>query len=139
MGFFDYEMYPQIWFRGLTGLEGFSASGASMCGSQNTSACNASIYYISFDGMARYVFMNGNFRPWLGAGIALMFPATKSATALDASSISNTTVIQVAGGMDWFVTPTMFIPVSLEYGMLPKSNEVEASWITLRVGLGLPF
>ena len=139
MGFFDYEMFPQIWFRGLAGLEGFSVSGASICGSANASDCNASIYYISADFMGRYVFSNGSFRPWLGGGIAMMFPATKSASAVDAASISNTTVLQVAGGFDYFLNKDLFIPVSLEYGLLPKSNEVEATWIELRVGLGIPF
>jgi hypothetical protein len=138
-GFFDYEMFPHIWFRGLGGIEGFNVAGSSICGSANNSACNASIYYITMDFMGRYVFTDGPFRPWLGGGVALMFPASKSATVLDSSSISNTSVIQIAGGLDWFINKDMFIPVSIEYGMLPKSNEVEASWIELRVGLGVPF
>ena len=139
MAFFDYELFPQIWFRGLGGLEGFGVSGNSICGTANKETCNASIYYLSMDFLGRYVFSSGGFRPWLGGGIALMFPATKSATALQASSISNTSVIQVAGGADWFISPDMFIPISLEYGMLPKSNEVDAYWMEFRIGLSMPF
>jgi hypothetical protein len=139
MAMFDYELFPQIWFRGLGGLEGFSVSGSSICGAGNAQACNASIYYISMDFLGRYVFSTGDIRPWLGGGLALMFPASKSATALDSASISNTSVIQFGGGVDWFVSPTMYIPISVEYGMLPKSNEVDATWIELRVGLAIPF
>lgn len=139
MAFFDYELFPQIWFRGLGGLEGFGVSGNSICGTANKETCNASIYYLSMDFLGRYVFSSGTVRPWLGGGIALMFPASKSATALQASSISNTSVIQIAGGADWFISPDMLIPISIEYGMLPKSNEVDAYWMEFRVGLGMPF
>lgn len=138
-GFFDYELFKHIWFRGLGGIEGFNAAGNSICGAANNSACNASIYYISLDFTARYVFTESTFRPWLGAGVALMFPASKTSTALDSASISNTTVIQVLGGVDYFINKDMFIPVSIEYGLLPASDEVDATWITFRIGLGVPF
>jgi hypothetical protein len=138
-GFFDYELFPHIWFRGLGGVEGFNAAGDSRCGAANNSACNASIYYISLDFTARYVFTETTFRPWLGAGVALMFPGSKNSTALDSASISNTSVIQIMGGVDYFINKDMFIPVSIEYGMLPKSDEVDASWIEFRIGLGVPF
>jgi outer membrane protein W len=68
-----------------------------------------------------------------------MFPASKSASALDTNSISTTTVFLVQAGFDYFLNKNMFIPFSVEYGMLPKSNEVDASWMELRVGLGIPF
>ena len=139
MGFYDYQAWNLIWFRGLGGLEGFNAAGGNICGTSNTSACNASIYYISLDFVGRFVFSQGNLRPWIGAGVALMFPASKSSTALDSGSISNTSVIQGMGGVDWFISKDMFIPVSVEYGMLPKSSEVEASWMAVRFGLGVPF
>src|SRR5262249_4316624 len=139
MGLFDYELFPQIWFRGLGGLEGFSVAGNSICGAGNAQGCNASIYYLSLDFMGRYVFATGDMRPWIAGGIALMFPARKKATGLAEASISNTSVIQVAGGLYFFLSPTMFIPISLEYGLLPKSNEVDASWLEFRIGIGMPL
>ena len=138
-GFFDYELFPQIWFRGMAGLEGFNVTGSNICGSSNTSACTAQIYYATADFTAHYSFSTGTFRPWLGGGIGLMFPASKSATALDTNSISTTTVFLVQGGFDYFLNKDMFIPFSVEYGMLPKSNEVDASWMEIRIGLGIPF
>lgn len=136
---FDYELFPQVWFRGTSGLEGFSVSGASVCGTGNVETCNADLYYLSFDFMARYLFSMGTTRPWAGAGIGLLFPMSKKATALQTSSISTTNVMVFAGGIDWFISPRMYIPITLEYGLLPKSDEVEASWIALRAGFAVPF
>jgi hypothetical protein len=138
-GLFDYELFPQVWFRGTTGLEGFSVSGKTACGVNNAEACNADIYYLSFDFLGRYVFSEGSARPWIGAGVGLLFPVSKKATALDSSSISTTNVMILAGGLDWFMSPKMYIPISLEYGLLPKSDEVEATWIALRAGFAVPF
>lgn len=138
-GLFDYELFPQVWFRGTSGLEGFSVSGAAVCGTNNAETCNADLYYLSVDFLARYLFSMGTARPWVGGGIGLLFPMSKKATALQASSISTTNVMVVAGGLDWFVSPRMYIPISLEYGLLPKSDEVEATWLALRAGFAVPF
>jgi hypothetical protein len=143
-GLFDYELFPQIWFRGTAGLETFNAEAGSRgsgrdCGPGNSDACNAKLMYLTFDFIGRYVFGQGSFRPWLGGGLGLLFPASKDATALDPASISTTNVIVFAGGFDWFTSPTFYVPVSIEYGLLPKSDEVEASWIALRAGFAVPF
>ena len=138
-GLFDYEVWNQIWFRGTVGLESFNAAGTNKCGVNNLQACNAQINYFGLDFIARYVFATGTIRPWLGAGVGLLFPASKKATALDSSSVGTTNVMLVEGGVDWFISPTMYIPVSLEYGLLPKSDQVDAHWIALRVGLAVPF
>lgn len=139
LALFDYQMFPQIWFRGLGGLEGFSVTGAAMCGTGNTQTCNATIYYLAGDFLARYLFSEGDMRPWLGGGVELMFPASKNSTALNPGSIGTTNAIQVAGGVDWFINKTTYIPISLEYGLLPKSNEVDATWIALRVGMAFAY
>lgn len=137
-GIFDYLLIPQMWFRGMFGLQGLSASGKTAVGCQNE-ACSVSIYYLSADFWGRYIFSSGSFRPWVGGGFSLMFPMSKDVTALEDSSITNTSVISIGGGFDWQASPTMYIPIQLEYGMLPKSETVEASAITLRVGLMFPF
>jgi hypothetical protein len=138
-GLFDYELFPQVWFRGLSGIEMFNVTGPAKCADLNSQTCDAKIMYWSFDFIGRYVFSNGNIRPWAGAGLGLLFPVSKSATALQASSVATTNVMMVTGGVDWFVTPNLYIPVSVEYGLLPKSDEVEANWISLRIGLAVPF
>ena len=138
-GLFDYEVFSQFWFRGTTGVETFNASGDAKCGVGNTDTCTAKLMYLTFDFIARYVFGKGSFRPWVGGGFGLLFPASKDATALDPASISTTNVVIVTGGFDWFTSPTFYIPVSVEYGLLPKSDEVEATWIAVRAGFAVPF
>ena len=138
-GLFDYEMFSQVWFRFTGGLEMFKVSGPKECGSQNRQTCDANINYLSMDFLGRYVFSNGSLRPWLGAGVGLLFPMSKEASALQSQSISTTNVIMFAGGLDLFTSPNFYIPMSIEYGMLPRSDEVQASWIALRLGFGIPF
>jgi hypothetical protein len=138
-GLFDYELFKQIWFRGEIGGEMFNASGKARCGTNNTQTCDVKIVYLSFDFLGRYVFSEGAFRPWVGGGVSLLFPASKSTTALDESSIGTTSVFTVAGGADLFLSPTMYIPLQVEYAMLPKSDEVEANWIAFRLGVAVPF
>jgi hypothetical protein len=138
-GIFDYDVWEQIWFRGGVGIDQFKVSGDSKCGSANSSACNANIMYLAADFMGRYIFATGNYRPWLGAGLALLFPASKSTTALDSGSVGSTSVYEVAGGLDWFISKDAYIPISVEYGLLPKSDQVDAHWIALRVGFAVPF
>lgn len=134
---FDYELFNQIWFRGATGLETFKATGDAKCGTLNQQTCEANISYLSLDFLGRYVFSKGSFRPWLGAGVGLLFPMSKSANAI--SGISTTNVIMIGGGFDIFTSPDFYIPVSVEYGLLPKSDEVEATWIAFRAGFAVPF
>jgi hypothetical protein len=135
-GLFDYELFPQVWFRGMAGVEQFAANGPAEC---LGATCDAKIMYFDLDFLGRYVFSKGNFRPWAGLGLGLLFPATKSSTALDSGSIGSTNVIIPAVGLDWFINPKMYVPISLEYGLLPNSSEVKAHWIELRAGLAIPF
>lgn len=143
-GLFDYELFSQIWFRGTAGIEMFNATGNSICNSSSTTGvggvpCDAKLTYLTFDFIGRYVFGKGSFRPWVGGGLGLLFPASKDSTALDPASISTTNVMVAAGGFDYFTSPTFYIPISVEYGLLPKSDEVEASWIAIRGGFAVPF
>ena len=136
---FDYELFSQIWFRGTSGVEQLNVTGNNICGTGNIQACNAKLMYFTLDLLGRYVFAIGNFRPWLGGGVGLLFPASKSSTALKATSIGTTNVMVIAGGVDYFINPRMYVPISLEYGLLPKSDEVDAHLITFRAGLAIPF
>lgn len=139
MGLFDYGFSPNLWIRALAGLENFNVKGPASCGIANAETCDAKIMYLSGSAAARWLFMTGNIRPWVGAGVSIMFPVTKSSTAFDSSSIGSTQVILAQGGVDWFINPNMYIPISLEYGLLPKSAQVQASWMELRFGIAVPF
>ncbi len=138
-GLFDYGFTPNLWVRALFGLENFNVKGPASCGEGNDTTCDSKIMYLNGSGVARWVFLTGPIRPWAGAGLGIMFPVTKSSTAFDASSIASTQVILFEGGLDYFINPKMYLPISLEYGLLPKSAQVEANWIELRFGIAVPF
>jgi hypothetical protein len=135
-GIFDYELFDRVWFRGGAGYQGFSAQSGDSCVG---GTCNANIGYLDLSFLGRYLFTQDEFRPWAGLGFDMLFPLTKSSTALDSSSMNNTGVIIIAAGFDWSISPTMYIPVSLEYGMFPKSSTVDANWIVVRAGVAVPF
>jgi opacity protein-like surface antigen len=140
-GIFDYGIFDRIWFRGGLGYQGFDASSSSLCtqsdGSQAT--CNIDVNYLDFDFLARYLFSMGYFRPWLGVGFGLLFPLSKSTTAILPSTVTNTSIIEAGAGLDWFVTNTVFIPVQVEYGFIQRSSQVTNNLITMRAGVGLSF
>lgn len=138
-GLYDHRLFDKVWFRGLFGIEGLKTEGSKACGNSANEACNVDIMYLSADAIGRYVFTEGQFRPWAGGGVSLLFPLSKSSTLLQTSSITNTYALIFAVGVDWEISPTMVIPLSVEYAMLPKSDTVEASWVQVRGGLAFPF
>ncbi len=137
-GFFDYKLFPNIWFRGFGGIENFNGTGGNVCGT-GSSTCDVKIMYITFDFWGRYVFSDKEFRPWLGGGFTLLFPMSKSSTAIVETSITTTSTYGVGGGADWFISKDSFIPMSVEYQLFPSSNQAKASIIALRVGYGMSF
>ena len=141
-GLVDYKFYEQVWFRGQAGLEQFSASsGDTFCGPSSNEGCKAELSYLSFNFWGRYIFKwsDPKYRPWAGAGLHLMFPMSKSVTALENNSITNTTVWAFGAGVDWFLDRRSYIPLSIEYGLYPSSSEIKAHQITFRVGYAIPF
>lgn len=136
--FFDYQLFERVWFRGAVGYQGFSVKSSMTC-PNTTSNCNATISYLDFTFLGRYLFTDTSFRPWAGAGFDLIFPASKSSTALDSGSINTTGVIVLTAGFDWSINQNMYIPVSIEYGLFPHSSSVNADWITGRIGIAWPF
>lgn len=137
-GVYDYNLFSNIWFRGLLGIEGLSAKGESQVGCGNA-ACDANIYYLSGDFWGRYVLPMETFKPWIGAAFTLMFPASKKASALEESSITNTSAISVGLGADWKMSETMTIPIQVGYSLLPNSDTVTAAMISIRAGFLMPF
>lgn len=138
-GFFDYRLFPNIWFRGFTGIENFNGEGKNICGTGATSKCDVKIMYISFDFWGRYLFSEKDLRPWLGGGFTLLFPMSKSSSAIVESSITTTSTYGIGGGVDWFISKDSFIPLSAEYQLFPSSNQAKASIIAVRAGFGMSF
>ncbi|MCB0342426.1 MAG: hypothetical protein KDD59_09275 [Bdellovibrionales bacterium] len=136
---FDYGIMNNLWFRGMVGLENFSAGGVNNSGCTGGAECNVNIDYLAFDFWGRYLIMNGNFRPWLGLGFSFLMPMSKSSTAIKDSSIGNTNVFGGGLGFDWIMSEKMSIPVHLEYGLLPSSEKVKANYIAIRAGIAYAF
>lgn len=135
----DYEVMDKVWFRGMGGLEMLSvSSGDKICGNGNQT-CEVNITYLSLDFWGRYMFSMNTFRPWLGGGFELLFPMSKDATAVENSSITNTSIMAVGAGFDYFLSPTMYIPVQVEYGMFPSSDQVTSNYFGLRAGFAIPW
>ncbi|MCB0384626.1 MAG: hypothetical protein KDD43_04465 [Bdellovibrionales bacterium] len=136
---FDYALFEKIWFRGTLGIENFEAEGDKKSSACDNKTCAVSIQYLSLDFWGRYLFSLGTFRPWLGAGFTLWFPMSQETTALEEDSITNTSVMGIGGGFDWFMNPSFYIPFQVEYGLLPASEQVSATVISIRFGLGMNF
>ena len=142
-GLLDYKLLESVWFRGMAGIEQFNTTAGNECGNNDpdydNAACETDIMYISLDLWGRYVFSSGSFRPWAGAGFSLLVPMSKTSTALDEDSITNTSVMAAGFGFDWFTSDTFYVPFQVEYGLLPSSDDVTASLIAVRVGAGFAF
>lgn len=136
---FDYALFEKIWFRGMLGIENFETEGDKKSSACDNKICGVSISYLSLDFWGRYLFSLGSFRPWLGAGFTLWFPMSQETTALEEDSITNTSVMGIGGGFDWYMNPSFYIPFQVEYGLLPASEQVSATAIAIRFGIGMNF
>ncbi|MCB0362308.1 MAG: hypothetical protein KDD35_06285 [Bdellovibrionales bacterium] len=136
---FDYGLFEKIWFRGTFGIESFNAEGSETNAACDSKVCSVNIQYLSLDFWGRYLFSLSSFRSWLGAGFTLWFPMSKETTALETNSITNTSVMAIGGGFDWQINPKFYVPFQVEYGLLPASEQVSASAIAIRLGIGMNF
>jgi len=136
-GLLDLPVFSIVWFRAMIGLEQFKVSGTNHveCGGD----CSAEIDYLGADLWGRAVFSTGTFRPWLGAGFAVMFPLRKDTTALSEPSITNTSIFAGGGGFDLMLSDSSYIPVQVEYDLYPSSETVKANAIAGRLGFAKSF
>lgn len=134
----DLPIISQLYFRAFAGIENFSAKSDTKLPSGNEAKIDISYMVVDFWG--RWIFIpTGMFRPWAGAAVSLLFPSSKESTSVDESTISNTSLISVGGGVDLYVTPNFYIPFQVDYGLLPSSSEVSGNIIGIRLGAGFSF
>lgn len=131
-GLYDTALVDSIWFRGLIGLEQFNGSGSTNLACNGK--CETEILYLTFDFWGRFFITKSTVRTWIGAGGSLLFPLTKDSSALKESSITNTNIFGLGGGLDYFLSEKTYIPFQIEYNMYPKSDTVTASSIAIRAG-----
>lgn len=136
--FIDYPLFSFLGIRGFAGLEQFNTSGETdpLCNDE----CKAEINYLSLDVWGRLPFLSGeSFKPWVGGGVSVLIPLSKTVTAFEEKSVTNTSLLSLGGGLDYYLNPTSYIPLQVEYNMYPSSSDVSASSINLRVGYGVNF
>lgn len=138
----DYPMNTWLILRGTLGYEPFVASGSGnffSCDNGNSRDCTASISYLSAGGFARVNFTKSKLQLWGGLGGTGKFPISKSSTALRTDDIKLTVTFAGAGGVDWFISSSSFVPISLEFQLFQPSDTVSANQILLRGGYGWSF
>lgn len=122
------------------GVETFNVKGSSntvYCGSSRQ--CDTAITYLSGDALVRYFFTEGFWSPYAAGGLGLHYPLSKSSNVLDVSRIAMTTVFFLTLGSNFNISESSYIPVQVEYGLFPPSNDVKTSIISVRAGYGLKF
>lgn len=138
--FADYDFTSFLGIRLLVGLEQFSASATpSNSASCGGGKCKTDIGYITFDGWLRYSIVEKSPKVWLGAGVGALAPGSKTTNALDPNSINTTIAFYVGGGADFGLDGDWYIPTQVDYAFLPGSDQVKASIIGIRVGVGTRF
>ncbi len=138
----DYPLNTWLILRGTLGYEPFVASGSGnflICDSKTSRDCTVNINYLSAGGFARVNLTKSKFQLWAGAGGSAKFPISKSSTALVDSDIKLTITFAAAGGADWFISNSSFVPLNLEFQMFQPSDTVTANQILLRGGYGWVF
>lgn len=133
----DYDFSSTFGMRLVLGMEQFSVKGtakSAYCKNFTSTACTTEINYFVGDAIGKINLLDGSVGLWIGGGGSLMFPSSKSTTALDESSISTTFAFLLGGGLD-FKFGSMKVPVGVEYGILPSSDDVKTSIIKIKAGL----
>lgn len=141
LGFADIPYSGDLGFIGRAGLEMFNVDGtasANYC-SGNTNQCKTEITYLTLDALLRYKFGNGGmFTPWVGGGVGIYYPISKTTTALN-PDIGMSTVFLADVGVNIAMGPKAYIPIVLQYGLFPPGPDVSTSIISLRAGYGMSF
>jgi len=139
LGFYDYALSPSLVARGMVGLEQYIAKGTNAAtapaSTDCVADCNINLTYLSMYGYARWNFMQGNYKSWIGGGIGYLYPMSKSSTAFpNSSQLQANQIFMVSAGTDIRLNNKTYVPVSVEYGIFPASPTVTASIIYLRAG-----
>lgn len=131
----DLYLTSSISILAFVGLETFGVTGS--IGSNRKYSTDIS--YLVFGGIARYVYWLNNFGLWGGIGGSLASPSNPSSNAVTTSSIVTTNMIHFAGGLDYALSSKMYIPLRVQYSILPPSDTVSASMISIQAGLVYGF
>lgn len=133
--FGDYEIYDNLYLRAEFGTMPFNAEG---CGG----TCIMAINYLGGTLWARYMFgqPEAKTRIWAGANASLVFPlGTGDTNAVNTDDVGSTLTFGFGAGLDYKINEKYYIPVTAEYTLFPPNDEVSASLIQVKAGLGMRF
>lgn len=140
-GILDFP-FKKIVLRGTLGYEPYVGSGTAQylsCASLTSRDCNVNIQYLSAGGYIRYNLTNPSNQIWLGLGATGKYPLGKSSSALRTDDIQSTMTYALAGGFDYYLDTTRFIPFSVDYQNFLSSDTVTANLVIIRGGYGWVF
>lgn len=140
-GFYDFMMTRDWFVRGHGTFEMFDVKKShslAICDDVTSTDCNAKFMQLGGYGTMNYIFSPAPFRAWAGAGGGVLLYASKSSTVLDTNKFFFNTVLMAAGGFDYFIGRTTFIPVAFEYQMIPD-KEAGVTSLVIRAGWGKTF
>jgi len=130
-GALDYKINDFLGLRGMIGMDQFKVDASP--------SFTTKITYITSMLWGRVNFLQKETKAWVGLGFGIWFPTGKSSNALDVSTIATTAAYALGGGVDLGFSDTLYIPVQLEYGFLPKSDLVKTSYYSIRAGVMLKY
>lgn len=139
--FYDYPLTNKWFVRGHGTLEMFDVKkklSTTICKAGTSTDCNASFVQLGGYGTFNYVFSPMPYRFWAGAGGGAMIYLSKESTVLNTSKFFFNTVLMGAAGLDWFLNNKTFIPLTLEYQMIPD-KEAGVTSLVVRFGWGKTF
>jgi len=136
-GWGDMTIADELGLIGRFGVETLNLTGTSRFPStcSGTTSCKTELMYLSADLLARYTLVPGTWNPYLAAGLGLYYPLTKKTNNLEESKIAATTIFMASAGMNYRLGSSLYLPLSVEYGIFPPSSQVTTTFIAIRAGL----
>jgi hypothetical protein len=140
-GYYQMPIDGNFGARVLLGYETFEASGtASTPYCDDDVDCSIKIAYLGLQGLMTYSFLEAeSISMWAGVGLGFLFALSKESDVIKASSITTSQTIVASVGLDYKFSPTMIIPVQVEYALFPDTNTASANQINIRFGVGFGF
>jgi opacity protein-like surface antigen len=118
-----------------TGLEQVNFTGTTGTINRQTA-----ILYYTGDLLLRYSFSDRGFMPYIGGGLGLHYPISKSSDILNPDRIATTFVFFIPSvGFNMQMSNSMILTAVAEYAMFPPSSEVSTYFYTVRAGVGWKF
>lgn len=138
-GFYDYNLNELFSARAHATLEMFDIKGSSGdCANPNVPECSVKFTQLGAYGTINYQFSPAPYRFWVGGGGGLFVYLSKDSAVLDTDKFFFNSMLMGALGLDYSLDRRTFIPISLEYQIIPD-KEAEVTAIVLRAGWGMTF